>query len=171
MKLMQIIAGGAVALTGTMAMADSHGMAKTVTDIVVGSKVHTTLETAVIAADLAETLSGKGPFTVFAPTDDAFALVPKETLSKALMPENKALLTQILGCHVVATKAMAADVIKLVADGAGSAEVKTIGNCLLTLTVKHGKVKINGVGTVTAADLEAGNGVVHVIDRVIVPAM
>lgn len=156
----------------TTAVADHHGeMPGTVVDIVVGSDAHETLEAAVIAADLAGTLSGDGPFTVFAPVDTAFAGLPAGALEAALLPENKDMLVQILGCHVVATKAMAADVIKMVEAGGGSAEVMTIGNCQLKLTVHGGKVMINGGATVTAADLAAGNGVVHVIDKVIMPKM
>lgn len=171
MKLFTALMTG-MTISATVALADSHDtMAGTVVDIVVGSEAHTTLETAVLAADLAGTLSGDGPFTVFAPTDDAFGMLPADVLNSALMPENKDMLVQILGCHVVATKAMAADVVQLIQAGGGSADVMTIGNCQLTLTLDHGNVMVNGGATVTAADLAAGNGVVHVIDRVIVPAM
>lgn len=169
---LKFLAPALIALSGTAALADGHGkMAGTVVDIVVGSDAHNTLEAAVIAADLAETLSGEGPFTVFAPTDEAFAALPAGALEEALKPENKDKLVQILGCHVVAAKAMAADVVKMVEEGGGSADVTTIGNCKLTLTVDHGMVKINDKVTVTAADLGAENGVVHVIRGVILPAM
>ncbi|AUM75373.1 fasciclin domain-containing protein [Paracoccus jeotgali] len=165
-------AATALALTGFATMAPAQdAMPATVVDIVVGSDAHTTLEAAVIAAGLAETLSGEGPFTVFAPTDEAFAALPAGALEDALKPENKEMLTSILGCHVVGAKAMAADVVKMVADGNGMAEVTTIGNCALKLSVMDGMVKINDSVTVTAADLEAGNGVVHVIDGVLMPAM
>lgn len=157
---------------GTAAFADHHGdMPSTVVDIVAGSDDHETLETAVVAAGLAETLSGEGPFTVFAPTDGAFGALPAGALEDALKPENKDKLTAILGCHVVAAKAMAADVVKMIEDGGGSAEVTTIGNCRLNLTAEDGKVMINDAVTVTAADLAAGNGVVHVINGVLLPAM
>lgn len=162
----------AVALTSGAALADSHGkMPGTVVDIVVGSDAHTTLETAVIAADLAGTLSGDGPFTVFAPTDDAFAALPEGALEMALKPENKETLAGILACHVVGAKAMAADVIAMVEQGGGMAEVKTLGDCTLSVKVMDGMVKINDDITVTAADLKAGNGVVHVVDGVVMPKM
>ena len=132
---------------------------------------HTTLVAAVQAAGLAETLTGPGPFTVFAPTDAAFAALPDGALEEALMPENRDKLVQILGCHVVETRALAADVAQMIADDGGSHPVTTIGNCSLNLTLDGDMVKINDAVTVTAADLEAGNGVVHVIDGVLLPAM
>ncbi|MFC0340394.1 fasciclin domain-containing protein [Paracoccus niistensis] len=146
----------------------------TVVDVAVGSPDHTTLVQAVTAAGLAETLQGAGPFTVFAPTNAAFAALPAGALDDLLKPENKEQLVGVLGCHVVEAKAMAADVTKMIADGNGSAEITTLGNCRLTATSMDGKVMIGGAGgtpvTVTAADLEAGNGVVHVIDGVLLPA-
>lgn len=166
-----VAATSAAVLLGGTAMADMHGaMPATVVEIVVGSKDHDTLEKAVVAAGLADTLSGAGPFTVFAPTDKAFSALPEGALEDALKPENVETLRKILGCHVVATKAMAADVVALVQQGGGMADVTTIGNCRLRLSVMDGKVKINDVVTVTAADLAAGNGVVHVIDGVLLPA-
>lgn len=169
--LKSTIAATAILLGGA-AFADNHdAMPATVVDIVAGSDAHETLEAAVIAADLAGTLSGEGPFTVFAPTDDAFAALPEGALEAALLPENKEMLTSILGCHVVAAKAMAADVIAMVEEGGGMTEVTTIGNCKLNLSVADGMVKINDAVTVTAADLAAGNGVVHVINGVLMPAM
>lgn len=165
------IAAGAV-LMGSVALADNHGeMPATVVDIVVNSDAHTTLEAAVVAAGMAETLSGEGPFTIFAPTDAAFGALPAGALDAALAEESKDTLKAILGCHAVAAKAMAADVIAMVEQGGGTAEVTTVGNCKLNLTVADGMVKINDVVTVTAADLAAGNGVVHVIDGVLMPAM
>lgn len=146
----------------------------TVVDVAVGSPDHTTLVQAVTAGGLAETLQGAGPFTVFAPTNAAFAALPAGALDDLLKPENKEQLVAVLGCHVVEGKAMAADVAKLIADGNGSAEITTLGNCRLTATSMDGRVMIGGAGatpiTVTAADLEAGNGVVHVIDGVLLPA-
>ncbi|MDS9470152.1 fasciclin domain-containing protein [Paracoccus sp. MBLB3053] len=161
----------ALSLSTVAATADMHGsMPATVVEIVTGSEDHETLEQAVIAAGLADTLSGAGPFTVFGPTDAAFAALPEGALDDALKPENVETLQKILGCHVVASKAMAADVIGLVEQGGGMAEVTTIGNCRLRLSVMDGKVMINDAVTVTAADLAAGNGVVHVIDGVLLPA-
>ena len=160
----------AILLGGTAMAAMNGSMPATVVEIVVGSKDHDTLEKAVIAAGLADTLSGAGPFTVFAPTDKAFSALPEETLAEVMKPENVDSLRKILSCHVVATKAMAAYVVALVEKGGGTADVTTIGNCRLQLSVKDGKVKIDDAITVTAADLAAGNGVVHVINGVLLPA-
>ena len=146
-------------------------MPATVADIVMASEDHTTLEQAVVAAGLGDALMGEGPFTVFAPTDAAFAALPEGALEEALMPENKDMLVQILGCHVVETKALAADVTQMIADDGGAHPVTTMGNCNLNLTLDGDMVKINDSVTVTAADLQAGNGVVHIIDGVLLPAM
>lgn len=119
MRLPRIAAIAATAaLMGSVALADNHEMPATVADIVVNSDDHTTLETAVIAAGMAETLSGEGPFTIFAPTDAAFASLPEGALDAALAEESKDTLKAILGCHAVAAKAMAADVIAMVEQGA-----------------------------------------------------
>lgn len=157
----------ALAATATVA----QDMPATVADIVMASEDHTTLEQAVVAAEMGEALMGEGPFTVFAPTDAAFAALPDGALEEALMPENRDKLVQILGCHVVETRALAADVAQMIADDGGSHPVTTMGNCSLNLTLDGDMVKINDAVTVTAADLEAGNGVVHVIDGVLLPAM
>lgn len=159
----------AFALAATVTVAQD--MPATVADIVMASEDHTTLEQAVVAAEMGEALMGEGPFTVFAPTDAAFAALPDGALEEALMPENRDKLVQILGCHVVETRALAADVAQMIADDGGSHPVTTIGNCSLNLTLDGDMVKINDAVTVTAADLEAGNGVVHVIDGVLLPAM
>ncbi len=132
----------------------------TVVGIAVGSPDHTTLVAAVKAAGLVETLSGKGPFTVFAPTNAAFAKLPAGTVESLLKPENKAKLVAILTYHVVPGKVMAKDV--------KSGKVKTVNGKEATLMAGHGSVMIDGA-TVVAADLVAGNGVVHVIDTVILP--
>ena len=157
----------ALAATATVA----QDMPATVADIVMASEDHTTLEQAVVAAEMGEALMGEGPFTVFAPTDAAFAALPEGALEEALMPENRDKLVQILGCHVVETRALAADVVQMIADDGGSHPVTTMGNCSLNLTLDGDMVKITDAVTVTAADLEAGNGVVHVIDGVLLPAM
>ena len=157
----------ALAATATVA----QDMSATVADIVMESEDHTTLEQAVVAAEMGEALMGEGPFTVFAPTDAAFAALPDGALEEALMPENRDKLVQILGCHVVETRALAADVAQMIADDGGSHPVTTMGNCSLNLTLDGDMVKINDSVTVTAADLQAGNGVVHIIDGVLLPAM
>lgn len=133
----------------------------TVVDIAVGSPDHSTLVAAVKAAGLVETLSGAGPFTVFAPTNAAFAALPAGTVDNLLKPENKADLTGILTYHVVAGSLKAADLT----DGQ---KLKTVNGAELTVTIKDGKVMIDGAN-VTAADLTAGNGVVHVLDAVVMP--
>ncbi len=133
----------------------------TVVDIAVGSPDHSTLVAAVTAAGLVETLSGAGPFTVFAPTNAAFAALPAGTVDNLLKPENKADLTGILTYHVVAGSLKAADL----KDGQ---KLKTVNGAELTVSIKDGKVMIDGAN-VTAADLTAGNGVVHVLDAVVMP--
>ena len=166
-------ATAALALSASMAMADSHS--KTIVDLAVGSPDHTTLVAAVTAAGLGETLSGAGPFTLFAPTNDAFAKLPAGTVDTLVKPESKDQLTKILTCHAVAASAMAADVLGMIETGGGSAKLGTVGGCELTATTADGKVMITdemgNVATVTAADLAGSNGVVHVIDTVLMPKM
>ncbi len=133
--------------------------AKTVVEVAAGSPDHTTLVAAVKAAGLAETLSGPGPFTIFAPTNAAFAKLPKGTVEDLLKPENKAKLTSILTYHVVPGKVMAKDV--------KAGPVKTVNGKQATVSNKGG-VMIDGA-KVVATDLAADNGVIHVIDTVILP--
>ena len=146
---------------------------KTVVDIAVGSKAHTTLVAAVQAAGLVETLQSAGPFTVFAPTNDAFNKLPAGTVATLLKPENKATLAKILTYHVVSGNLDAAAVIGAIKAGNGKASVKTVSGGTLVASLKDGKVIITdekgGVATVVAADLKAGNGVIHVIDTVVLP--
>ena len=148
---------------------------KNIVENAVNSKDHTTLVAAVKAAGLVDTLSGAGPFTVFAPTNEAFAALPAGTVDTLLKPEKKDELTKILTCHVVAAKAMAADVMKMVKDDGGAHKVKTVGGCELTLKDEGGKITVtdeNGnVANVTIADVEQSNGVIHVIDKVLLPKM
>lgn len=134
---------------------------KTVVDIAIGSADHTTLVTAVKAAGLVETLSGDGPFTVFAPVNAAFNNLPAGTLDNLLKTENKSALAGVLTYHVVAGKVMAADL----KDGQ---MIKTVNGQELKVTIKDGKVMINDA-LVTAADLSGSNGVVHVINKVLLP--
>jgi uncharacterized surface protein with fasciclin (FAS1) repeats len=146
---------------------------KDVVDIAIGSPAHTTLVAAVKAADLVSVLKGKGPFTVFAPTNDAFAKLPDGTVTTLLKPENKAKLAAILTYHVVAGNLTAADVVAAVKKGNGKAVVTTVNGGKLTVTLDGAKVKLtdeNGNSSyVTAADLKGSNGVVHVIDTVVLP--
>ncbi|MBC6994727.1 fasciclin domain-containing protein [Neolewinella lacunae] len=132
----------------------------TVTEVVVGSENHNTLETAVVAANLVETLNGEGPFTVFAPTDAAFAALPAGTLD-GLLADPTGDLTKILTFHVVPTKAMAADL----KDGQ---VLTTVSGGELSVSIVDGSVMINGV-KVSTADIVAENGVVHVLDGVLLP--
>lgn len=131
----------------------------TVVDVAVEAGNFSTLVAAVTAADLVETLSGEGPFTVFAPTDEAFAALPAGVLDALLLPENKAVLAQILTYHVVSGKVMAADVT----DG----DVATVEGSTIKLSTADG-VTVNGA-KVISADVDASNGVIHAIDAVILP--
>jgi uncharacterized surface protein with fasciclin (FAS1) repeats len=131
----------------------------TIVDVAAGDGSFSTLVAAVTAADLVETLSGEGPFTVFAPTDEAFAALPAGVLDALLLPENKAVLAQILTYHVVSGKVMAADVT--------DSDVATVEGQTVKLTTTDG-VKVNGA-TVVVADVAASNGVIHAIDAVILP--
>ena len=158
-------------MVGGAAMLDS----KNIIENAVNSKDHTTLVAAVKAAGLVDTLSGKGPFTVFAPTNEAFAALPAGTVDNLLKPENKATLVKILTCHVVAADAMAKDVDAMIKKGGGKAEIKTVGGCMLTASMKDGKLMITdeagGMATVTIADVKQSNGVIHVVDAVLLPKM
>lgn len=137
------------------------------------SKDHTTLVAAVKAAGLVETLSDKGPFTVFAPTNQSFADLPEGTVETLLKPENNASLQGILTYHVIAGKVNAADVIALVKENDGSATVQTVAGGSLIFTVEDGDVYVEdengGSAVVTIADVNQSNGVVHVIDAVLLP--
>ena len=146
---------------------------KDVVDIAIGSADHTTLVAAVQAADLVTTLKGKGPFTVFAPTNSAFDKLPEGTVATLLKPENKAQLAKILTYHVVAGNLDAAAVVAAIKAGKGQAVVTTVSGGKLTASMDGSKVKLtdeNGASAyVTTADLKGSNGVVHVIDGVVLP--
>lgn len=140
------------------AFADMHGDKKDIVDSAVAAGQFNTLVTAVTASGLAETLKGEGPFTVFAPTDAAFAKIPKADLDALLADKEK--LTAVLTYHVVPGKLMAADL-------AGKTSLKTVQGGELTLDTSNG-VTVDGAA-VTSADIEASNGVIHVIDSVVLP--
>jgi uncharacterized surface protein with fasciclin (FAS1) repeats len=146
---------------------------KNIVENAVNSKDHTTLVAAVKAAGLVDTLSGKGPFTVFAPTNAAFEKLPAGTVDTLLKPENKATLTKILTCHVVAANAMSTAINKMIKDDGGEHKVKTVGGCVYTVKMMGDKIAIiDGKGqtsTVTIADVKQSNGVIHVIDTVLLP--
>ncbi|MBO3116972.1 fasciclin domain-containing protein [Winogradskyella sp. DF17] len=138
-----------------------------------GNDNFSTLVTAVVAADLAETLSGEGPFTVFAPTNDAFAKLPEGTVETLLLPESKDQLTGILTYHVVAGKFEAGAVIDAITNNDGKFTVTTVQGGSIDLSLNDGKVVLTdangGSSTVAIADVAASNGVIHAIDTVVMP--
>lgn len=146
---------------------------KDIIDNAVNSKDHTTLVAAVKAAGLVDTLKGPGPFTVFAPTNAAFGALPAGTVDTLLKPENKGALTGVLTYHVVAGKMDAAALSKAIADGKGSASLKTVAGGTLTARAAGGKVMVTdekgGSATVAIADVYQSNGVIHVVDKVLLP--
>ena len=148
---------------------------KNIVENAVNSKDHTTLVAAVKAAGLVETLSGPGPFTVFAPVNAAFEALPAGTVDMLLKPENKDQLTKVLTCHVVAADAMSDAIGKMIADDGGNHPVNTVGGCVLQAKMDGDKITLTdengGVATVTIADVDQSNGVIHVIDRVLLPKM
>lgn len=146
---------------------------KDIIDNAVNSKDHTTLVAAVKAAELVETLKGAGPFTVFAPTNAAFDKIPKATLDSLLKPENKKTLAGILTYHVVAGKQDAASIVKAIEAGNGKATFKTVAGGTLTASLDGKNVVLTdekgGKSTVTIADVMQSNGVIHVVDTVLMP--
>lgn len=186
-KLAAITAALIMSVAGTSAFAAAHAAAegsvmvggapmlptKDIIDNAVNSKDHTTLVAAVKAAGLVETLKGPGPFTVFAPTNAAFAALPAGTVDTLLKPENKAMLSGILTYHVVAGKVDAKALTKMITDGKGTASFKTVAGGTLTAKTSGGKVMITdekgGSATVTIADVYQSNGVIHVVDKVLLP--
>jgi uncharacterized surface protein with fasciclin (FAS1) repeats len=181
MKL-TVLAGAvsAVALLAAPALASTAPNAApatqsqpTIVEAAVASPAHTTLVAAVQAAGLVETLSGPGPFTVFAPTNDAFAALPAGTVETLIQPANRAILTKVLTYHVVAGRVAAADVIALIQAGGGSAAITTVSGDTLTASLRGGSVILTdergGVATVIQADLNTSNGVIHVTDAVSIP--
>ena len=146
---------------------------KNIVENAVESPVHTTLVAAVKAAELVPTLSGKGPFTVFAPTDDAFAKLPAGTVETLVKPENKATLTKILTYHVVAGRMDSKAIAKAIKKGGGKATFKTVSGGTLTASMHGNGVMLTdekgGTAMVTTADVYQSNGVIHVIDTVVMP--
>ena len=156
-----LAAGLVIAFGAKTSLAGCGTCDKTVVEVAVANSDFSTLVAAVKAADLVETLSGDGPFTVFAPTNDAFAKLPKETLADLLKPENKKKLAAILTYHVVPGKVMAKDVVQL-------KNAKTAQGSNIKITVEEGTVMINNA-KVVKTDIPCKNGVIHVIDTVILP--
>ncbi|OHV80908.1 Nex18 symbiotically induced protein [Ensifer sp. LCM 4579] len=134
---------------------------KDIVDTAAGAGQFQTLAAAIDAAGLTETLKGAGPFTVFAPTDDAFSKLPAGTVENLLKPENREKLVSVLTYHVVPGKVLAADVVKLNA-------AKTVNGQIITIKTSGNRVMVNGAN-VTATDIDASNGVIHVLDEVILP--
>ena len=146
---------------------------KNIVENALNSKDHTTLVAAVKAAGLVETLSSAGPFTVFAPTNEAFDKLPKGTVETLVKPENKATLTKILTYHVVAGRMTSADLMKAIKAGKGKATLKTVSGGTLTAMMKGKGIELKdekgGVSTVTIADVLQSNGVIHVVNTVLMP--
>ncbi len=176
-----ILAASTLALVAGMASAENPMVGgaemfadKTIVENAVNSADHTTLVAAVTAAGLVDTLSGPGPFTVFAPTNEAFALIDPAALDQLLLPENKAQLTQILTCHVVGAEVFSDAIAGMIADDGGEHIVPTLGGCMLKARMTDGVITLEDergrVATVTIADVDQSNGVIHVIDRVLLPA-
>lgn len=148
---------------------------KTIVDNAIASPIHKTLVAAVTQAGLVDTLKGTGPFTVFAPTDDAFAKVPKATLDGLMRPAQKSVLADVLKYHVVAGKLTAADLATKITEGGGKALLKTVNGQDLTVTMAGNVITLAGAdgskATVTQADVNQSNGVIHVVDGVLTPKM
>ena len=146
---------------------------KTIVANAMNSADHTTLVAAVQAAGLIDTLNGKGPFTVFAPTNDAFAQLPAGTVDMLLKPENKAMLTKVLTYHVVAGKWDAKALARLIKKGNGQARLKTVSGGTLTAMMNGNNIIVRdekgGTATVSIADVYQSNGVIHVVNAVLMP--
>jgi uncharacterized surface protein with fasciclin (FAS1) repeats len=146
---------------------------KTIVENAVNSPIHKTLVAAVKAAGLVDTLNGPGPFTVFAPTDDAFAKLPAGTVDTLVKPENKAMLTKILTYHVVPGKISAKELGKMIKKGNGMATLKTVEGGTLTAKMSGSIIMLTdekgGTSTITTADVFQKNGVIHVVDTVLMP--
>jgi uncharacterized surface protein with fasciclin (FAS1) repeats len=176
---MLIAAVAATALTATAALAAVMvGGApmypnKNIIENAVNSKDHTTLVAAVKAAGLVDTLQGEGPFMVFAPTNDAFAQLPAGTVETLLKPENKDQLVKVLTYHVVQANALSDAIKKMVADDGGNHPVTTVSGGKLMVSTSGDMIQITdengGTATVTVADVTQSNGVIHVIDKVLLP--
>lgn len=146
---------------------------KNIVENAVNSKDHTTLVAAVKAAGLVETLQSEGPFTVFAPVNEAFNALPAGTVETLLKPENKAMLTGILTYHVIAGKIDGKSLLKMIKDNGGKFTAKTVNGESLTFMKKGMDIVVTdskgGMGKVTIADVNQKNGVIHVIDKVLLP--
>jgi uncharacterized surface protein with fasciclin (FAS1) repeats len=179
-KLAVVLAMVAIAVTAAVAGGKNPVVGgkemfpnKNIIENAVNSADHTTLVAAVKAAGLVETLEGPGPFTVFAPTNEAFAKLPAGTVDTLLKPENKSTLTKVLTYHVVSGKWGAADIKKKIKEGKGKAELPTVEGGKLWASMNDGKLVLTdekgGTSTVTIANVFQSNGVIHVVDTVLMP--
>jgi uncharacterized surface protein with fasciclin (FAS1) repeats len=170
-----LISAGATAAFAAQVMVGGAPMyaTKDIIDNAVNSKDHTTLVAAVKAAGLVDTLKGAGPFTVFAPTNEAFAALPAGTVDTLLKPENKAMLQKVLTYHVLAGRIDAETLMQQITAGGGKAMLKTVQGETLTATMSGGKIMIadekGDVASITIADVMQSNGVIHVVDKVMLP--
>lgn len=186
-NLIQHMTLGAFLFMATLAMANNNDPIKkaktdpansinpteTIVGVAASNANFSTLVAAVKAADLVATLNSKGPFTVFAPTNDAFDKLPEGTVETLLKSENKAMLSSLLTYHVVAGKFMAADVVKAIADNKGKFVITTVNGEKLTAYMKDGNVMLKdakgNASTIIITDVDASNGVIHAIDSVVMP--
>lgn len=186
-NLFQHMTLGAFLFMATLAMANNNDPIKkaktdpansinpteTIVGVAASNANFSTLVAAVKAADLVATLNSKGPFTVFAPTNDAFDKLPEGTVETLLKSENKAMLSSLLTYHVVAGKFMAADVVKAIADNKGKFVITTVNGEKLTAYMKDGNVMLKdakgNASTIIITDVDASNGVIHAIDSVVMP--
>ena len=180
-SILASVAAAALALTSLSAIAQKDPMVggaamypdKTVVENASNAPNLSTLVAAVKAAGLVETLSGSGPFTVFAPTNDAFAKLPAGTVDNLVRPENKEMLTKILTYHVVAGKVSSKQLAKMIKKGGGKATLKTVQGEDLTASMSGSSIMLTdakgGMATVTTADVFQSNGVAHIIDTVLMP--
>jgi uncharacterized surface protein with fasciclin (FAS1) repeats len=174
--LLSIVATAAtLAVAGSDPMVGGHEMfpTKNIIQNAVNSDDHTTLVAAVKAAGLVDTLQGPGPFTVFAPTNEAFAKLPAGTVDTLLKPENKDMLTKILTYHVVAGRLSASDLRKEIKAGNGEASLKTVSGGTLVATMQGNHIVLKDekgdMSTVTISNVNQSNGVIHVVDTVLLP--
>jgi uncharacterized surface protein with fasciclin (FAS1) repeats len=168
-----VLAGPAVAQDVPMVGGAPMFPERNIVENAANSADHTTLVSAVQAAGLVDTLSGEGPFTVFAPVDDAFAELPQDQVAALMEPANRDRLTEILTCHVVAAEAFSSAIAGMIADDGGAHPIETVGGCTFTARMMNGEIMIEDeqgrMATVTQADVDQSNGVIHVIDTVLLP--
>ena len=175
MKIKSALVLGVLAFCAITVMAKDKAKvaSEDIVDYAASSPDFSTLVTAVKAAGLVDTLKGAGPFTVFAPTNEAFAKLPAGTIDTLLKPENKDTLSKILTYHVVAGKVTAKELIRLIKKGHGKAAIKTVEGGTLTASLKGGSVIVTdekgGTAMVTKTDVMVKNGIIHVIDTVVMP--